>query len=52
MPYDFVKNRRLCPASKPWAVTKKEGGKLVACHASLSKAKSQVAAIYSSEGKK
>jgi hypothetical protein len=51
MPYRVAKNKRLCPLAKPYAVTKKDDGSLVACHASVSKANSQIAAIYAHEGK-
>jgi len=44
MPYDVKKDDR-CPASKPWAVVKKDGGKLIGCHTSAAKAHAQIAAI-------
>lgn len=50
MPYDIGKSKK-CPASRPWAVTKKTDGSLLACHETEAKASGQVSAVYASEAK-
>lgn len=49
MPYEIVKSDK-CPDSKPYAVVKKDGGKVMGCHPSEAAAKKQMAAIYVNEG--
>lgn len=49
MPYKIVKSDQ-CPDSKPYAVVKKDGGKVMGCHPSEAAAKKQMAAIYVNEG--
>jgi len=49
MPYKVVKNHPSCPASKPWAVVKKDDGKKIGCHPSKAAAERQIAAIEAEE---
>lgn len=49
MPYEKRKNHPDCPLSKPWAVVKKDDGKVMGCHASEKKADAQIAALYANE---
>ena len=46
MPWKVEKSDR-CPIAKPWAVIKKDGGKLVGCHPSKEVAQKQIEAIKS-----
>lgn len=46
MPYKAEKSDR-CPASRPWALIKKDGGRLVACHKTKEDAEAQARAIES-----
>lgn len=51
MPWHKVKNHSACPASKPIAVVKDEGGKVVGCHATEKGANKQLAALHAAEGR-
>jgi hypothetical protein len=50
MPWHIGKSED-CPASKPYAVIKDSDGSVAGCHETESKAKKQLAALYSSERK-
>ncbi len=49
MPWHVVDEHSSCPASKPFAVVKDEGGEVKGCHASREKAEKQMAALYANE---
>jgi len=51
MPYKIEKSDQ-CPMSKPWALIKKDDGKLIGCHKTEDSAKQQMAAVYANENKK
>ena len=51
MPWKIVSNHSGCPASKPFGVVVKDGGKKVGCHVSRAKAAKQIAALNASENK-
>ena len=44
MPYEIEKDPDACSSEEPWAV-KKEGGEVVACHASEEQARKHLAAL-------
>lgn len=48
MPWNVTRDTNLCPASKPFAVTKEGTGALVACHATKEGAVQQQRALYAS----
>jgi hypothetical protein len=50
VPYKAVRDTKVCPVGKPWAVKKSEDDKLIGCHASKSDATKQIAAIEANEG--
>jgi len=49
VPYEIKKDDRRCPASHPWAVVKKDGQGLIACHDTQTKAEKQIEAIGARE---
>jgi hypothetical protein len=51
MPWKITHFDSRCPASKPYAVVKKDTGELVACHDSKGSAQSQLSALYANEPK-
>jgi hypothetical protein len=51
MPWKITHFDSRCPASKPYAVVKKDTGELVACHDSKGSAESQLSALYANEPK-
>src|SRR5512132_1414632 len=48
MPWRVGRNAK-CPASKPWAVTNKQTGRVMGCHATEEAAKRQLAALNANE---
>lgn len=44
MPW-YIAESKKCPASKPWAVIKKDGGKVVGCHESKERAGAHLRAL-------
>ncbi len=49
MPYVVEKDEAACSVSKPWAVKKKNGGKVMGCHETKEEAKKQQSALYAQE---
>jgi hypothetical protein len=50
-PWRIEENSDSCPSSKPYAVVKKDDGKVQGCHPTREKAQEQVVALYAKKGK-